>query len=134
MAVPVGEGFPGFAALLAAEDITEHGSQVGRIDGVENGPHLGVTRNAADVIDGSEIVARVIPALVESQQGRILQREQGQARHQGIAQRNAARVGTTIRHLFECGAEPSKQPIGGEILASLLAGKTPGEHILLRER
>ena len=57
MAVEIDEAFQHLAALQATEDVAEDGPQVRGIDGIEDGPHLGVGGDAVDAIDGAEVVA-----------------------------------------------------------------------------
>ncbi len=75
MVVQIDETFERIAALQATEDLAERGSQAGRIDRIENGPHLGVGGDAADPIDGAKVVGRVAAAVVEGQQRWVLERE-----------------------------------------------------------
>ena len=75
VAVQIDETFECLAALQATEDLAERGPQARGIDRIENGPHLGVGGDAVDPIDGAEVVVGVAAAVVEGQQGWVLERE-----------------------------------------------------------
>ena len=75
VAVQIDETFERLAALQATEDLAERGPQARGIDRIENGPHLGVAGDAVDSIDGAEVVVGVAAAVVEGQQGWVLERE-----------------------------------------------------------
>ncbi len=97
MAVQIDEAFEHLAALQAPEDLAERGSQVRRIDRIENGPHLGVGGDTIDPIDGAEVIVWVVAAVVEGQQGWVLEREHGKGRHQGIGQGDFDLAGPRVR-------------------------------------
>src|SRR4051812_20853905 len=56
------------AALQAAEDGAKQWPQVGGIDRIENRPHLRVTGDTLDAIEGAEVVVGVAAAVVEGQE------------------------------------------------------------------
>ena len=91
------KAFQRLAALQAPEDRAERGPQARGIDRIENGPHLGVGRDAVDPIDGMEVVIGIAAAVVESQQGRVLEREHREGGHQGIGQGDFHRARPRIR-------------------------------------
>ncbi len=68
VAVQIHEAFECLAALQVTEDLAEAGSQIRRIDGIEDITHLGVAGDAVDAVDGAEVVVGVAAALIESQQ------------------------------------------------------------------
>ena len=76
MAVQIDEAFEHLAALQATED-RGRGPQVRGIDRVQEMPHLRVAGDAVDPIDGAEVVIGVVAAVVEGQQGRVIEREHG---------------------------------------------------------
>ncbi len=114
MSVEIDERFQRLATLQSAKDITEQRPQVVGLDRIEEGPHLGVT---VDAVDGAEVVVGISTALVEGQQERILEREHGKRRHQGVAEGDFDRGRTRIGHAVEAGASQSEEGISGEILA-----------------
>ena len=73
MAVQIDEAFKHLAALQATEDLAERGPQVRGIDRIQDVPHLRVAGDAVDPIDGAEVVIGVVAAVVEGQQGRVLE-------------------------------------------------------------
>lgn len=105
MTVQVDEAFQRFAALQTAEDVPEQRGQILGIDRIEDGPHLRVAGNAVDAIDRAEVIVGVLATLVEGQQGRVLQRKHGKARHQGVAQGDGrllrTRVGEVVKPLMD---------------------------------
>jgi hypothetical protein len=66
-AVEINEAFQHLGALEGTEDIAEAGPELLRIDGIEEGPHLGVAGDLVDPIDGTEVVEGVAAALIEGQ-------------------------------------------------------------------
>ena len=56
------------------------------MDPVQNGAHLGVTRDPQDMVDGLEIVWFFLAALVKSQEARIFERKYRKAGHQGVSE------------------------------------------------
>jgi len=119
------------ATLQAANDITEQGPQVVGIDRIKEGPHLGVAGDVVDAVDGAEVVVGISTALVEGQQERILEREHGKRRHQGVAKRDLDRRRTRIGQAVEAGANQSEGGISGEILAYLADRQAPDWQFLL---
>ena len=75
MAVQIDEAFEHLAALQATEDLAERGPQIRGIDRFQDVPHLRVAGDAVDPIDGAEVVLGVVAAVVEGQQGRVLERD-----------------------------------------------------------
>src|SRR5712692_8134462 len=65
-AFQVGEAFQDFAALQAAEHIGERGPQLFGIDGVEDIPHLRVTRNVLEEVDVAKVIVGIEATFVES--------------------------------------------------------------------
>ena len=73
IAVQIDEAFKHLAALQATEDLAERGPQVRGIERIQDVPHLRVAGDAVDPIDGAEVVIGVVAAVVEGQQGRVLE-------------------------------------------------------------
>ena len=124
MVVQIDETFEHIAALQATEDLAERGSQAGRIDRIENGPHLGVGGDAVDPIDGAKVVVRVAAAVVEGQQGWVLEREHRKGRHQGIVQGDFNLARPRIGKRAEMGAERAEQGISREGLPCFTESKS----------
>jgi len=89
------------AALRHAEEVFEQGSNLLRADRVEEGPHLRIAGNGVQAKDGAEIV--ILGSALESKQGTVLETEEGQTGHQGIAQRELA-TAPRIGHILETAA------------------------------
>ena len=79
MAVQIDEAFEHLAALQATADLAERGPQVRGIERIEDVPHLRVAGDAVDPIDGAEVVLGVVAAVVEGQQGRVLEENMAKA-------------------------------------------------------
>src|SRR5208337_3048125 len=127
MAVQIDEAFEHLAALQATEDLAERGPQVRGIDRIQDVPHLRVAGDAVDPIDGAEVVIEVVAAVVEGQQGRVLEREHGKGRHQGIGQGDFDLAGPRVRKRGETGAERLEKGVGGEVLPCFTGSKCHGE-------
>ena len=130
MAVQVDERFQGLAALQAAKDVAEQRPQVVGIDRIENGPHLRVAGDVVDAIDGAEVVIGILAALIEGQQGRVLEGEQGEGRHEGVAEGNVGAARACLGHLVKTGADEAEEGIGREILAGLAGGENHRQLLL----
>ena len=127
MAVQIDEAFEHLAALQATEDLAERGPQVRGIDRIQDVPHLRVAGDAVDPIDGAEVVIGVVAAVVEGQQGRVLEREHGKGRHQGIGQGDFNLARPRVRKRGETGAERPEKGVGGEVLPCFTGSKCHGE-------
>src|SRR5271154_1940980 len=64
-AIQIDEVFQHLAPLQATEDLEERGTQAGGVNRIKDGPHLGIARDAVDAVDGAEVVAGVLAAVVE---------------------------------------------------------------------
>src|SRR6185369_6340147 len=73
------------AALQLAKDLLEGGTEVIGVNLVEDLAHLGVAGDGHEAENRAKVVIQS-PAL-EGKQGGVLEGEQGQARHQGVGQR-----------------------------------------------
>ena len=116
MAVQIDEAFQHLAALQATEDLAERGPQVRGIEKIQDVSHLRVAGDAVDPIDGAEVVIGVVAAVVEGQQGWVLEREHGKGRHQGIGQGDFNLARPRVRKRGETGAERPEKGVGGEVL------------------
>lgn len=130
-ALEIDEAFQGFAALQAAEDVLVQRPHIVGLDGVEYGPHLRVAGNALDAVNGAKVVVGVLAALVEGQQGRVLEGEHGEGRHQGVAEGNVDLAGPQVANAVEAGANQSEERVSGKILASLPGRETHSWQLLL---
>jgi hypothetical protein len=130
--VEIDEGLQDLAALQAAEDITEQGPQMVRIDRVQKGPHLRVGGDVVDAVDGVKVVVGIATTLVEGQEGRILEREHGDGGHPGVAERDFGLTRARIGDFVKPAAELSEERVRGEIFARL-PGEGNHRQILLPE-
>jgi hypothetical protein len=119
--VEKGKRLQNLAPLQTAEDIAEAGAKDGRIDVIEDRPHLGIAGDVFDPEDRAEVVAEVVAALVEREQGRILESEHGECGHEGIAHGDRG-VHTPVGDFVECGAEECIEGIGRQIRAAQTRG------------
>ena len=120
-----GIAFKHLAALQATEDLAERGPQVRGIDRIQDVPHLRVAGDAVDPIDGAEVVLGVVAAVVEGQQGRVLEREHGKGRHQCIGQGDFNLAGPRVGKGAETAAKSTEKGVGGEILPCFTGSKVP---------
>ena len=127
MAVQIDEAFEHLAALQATEDLAERGPQVRRDREDADVPHFEVAGDAVDPIDRAEVVVGVAAAVVEGQQGWVLEREHGKGRHQGIGQGDFNLARPQVRKRGETGAERPEKGVGGEILPCFTGSKCHGE-------
>jgi hypothetical protein len=104
------------APLQLAKHIVEGGPQLLRVQRVENLPHPRIARHLIDEKHPLHVLVQA--ALLKCQQRGILEREQGQARHQGIGQRNV-RIPPRVGNLFEPLPQQRQQSICRQSLARL---------------
>src|SRR5271157_3064306 len=74
-----------------------------------------------------EVVIGIVAAVVEGQQGRVLEREHGKGRHQGIGQGDFNLARPRVRKTGETGAERPEKGVGGEVLPCFTGSKCHGE-------
>ena len=77
-----------------------------------------------DPIDGAEIVVGVAAAVVEGQQGGVLEGEHGEGRHQGVVQGDFNLARPQIGKRTEMGAERAEQGISREGLSCFTETKS----------
>ena len=87
-AVEKGVSLQGLGPLKAAENLGVGRPQVVGVEGVEDGPHLGIARDAIDAVDGTKVIGGVLATLVEGEQGRIFKGKHGIGRHKSVSKRN----------------------------------------------
>ena len=74
-----------------------------------------------------KFVLGVVAAVVEGQQGRVLEREHGKGRHQGIGQGDFDLAGPRVRKGAETAAKRTENGVGGEILPCFTGSKCHDE-------
>src|SRR6266851_1545421 len=73
----------------------------------------------------------ILAAFIENQQGRVLEGEHGEGRHEGVPEGNVRLAGTRVGDAVKTVAEQSEEGIGGQSLACLPGGETHGWQFLL---
>ncbi len=102
-----------FAALQLPKDPAKHRPQGVGGHGIQPLSHIGVARDALDAIEGLPIALRALPIKVE-QRG-AFEREQGEARHEGIGQGHPGLSPAGIRKGGKQAADDAEQCIGREM-------------------
>ena len=87
---------------------------------VENLPHLRVAGNLSDAEQRLQVP--IAATVVEGQQRGVLQREQGEGRHQRVGQGNRRAGSPRIGDLGEAAANQGIEGIRRQVLANLLLG------------
>lgn len=67
-AVEIDKRFQCLAPLQTAEDIPEGRPHTYGLNGIDDGSHLRVGRGVDDAVDGAEVIAGILTALIEGQQ------------------------------------------------------------------
>src|SRR5208283_3120410 len=105
----------GFSALELAKDRVEQGPYRLRLHEVQDLPHVRVRRNARDAEQVPHVL--VVAALLECQQGRVLQGKHAESRHERVRQGNRALPPAMVRDLIEFQPQECVQRIGREMLS-----------------
>ena len=79
------------------------------IDRIEDGPHLEVTGDVVDAIDGADVVIAVAAAMIEGQPGRVFERENRDCRHQDIRQAEFILARPRVRYRTEVDSPPFRR-------------------------
>jgi hypothetical protein len=118
MAIEVDVVFEDLSALEAAEDVGESGSEVDRIEGVEDASHLRIAGNVFDLVDGSEVVVGLMSSFVEGEQGGFFEGEHGERSHGDVTERIGDGSGSVIGEGVESLAELLEDRVGAETIGN----------------
>ena len=119
MALEKDERFESVAALELAKDAGEGRTESLRVDGVEDGAHLGVRGDMFEAEDSFEVELVATALLIERQERGRFESEDGVARHEGVMQRDFSRCGTLLGNLVKNGTHEAIESVGGQMLAFL---------------
>jgi hypothetical protein len=116
IAIQKAQIFQGLAADQSGEDISEGGSELFRVDRIEDFSQASITGYVFHAEDHPQIFFVLLSSLVEGQQGRILQSENGQSTHQRIRQTDIRFSGSWIGDVLDGLTDVPEQGIGGKLL------------------
>ena len=96
--------------LQATEHVGEQGTNLRRIDAIQDLPQARIAGNAAHTVDPPNV--GITATLVKRQQRGLLQREHGEGRHENIAERDRDQTGPRILHRLDFfgGSGPTARP------------------------